>query len=340
MENYKISIIIPAYNAQNYIERCIDSISNQTYKNYEIIVVNDGSTDNTQKILQQYEEDTNKLIVKTVPNGGVGTARNIGIELATGEFIMFIDSDDYLEHNCLEVLYNNQIKTEADIVCNNFYIVTEQGDKQKNNVIKPGIYNSINENFLYEYFFENIGSSVWGKLYRKSHIENQKFNKTKMGEDVFFNIRVLLNNPQLKINILDEPVYNYYKNYNSVTYKKIDNLIDSWKYEINTLDKKNYYIDYLLGMQLYRLYNEYVHNVSLCTNKNEYMDNFIMILFQDKDIIEFAKRSLKNKTYKMINNKIKRYIYIITIFLIKTKQKKLLKLITCLKLKYLIGDKG
>ncbi len=337
MKDDKISIIIPAYNSQDFIKRCIDSVISQTYSNYEIIVVNDGSTDKTEEILKDLKEKNYLANMKiiTVPNGGVGKARNIGIKEASGSYIFFIDSDDYLEKECLEILYKNIKDEDLDILCGNFFIVKKDESKLKNYMIKPGEYTNITENFIYEYFFENIGSSIWGKLYRASCIKNERFNKTKMGEDVFFNIRTIINNKNIKIGIIDYPIYNYYENTNSVSYRKIENLVDNWQIEIDTILKSNSPIkEYLIGMQLYRLYNEYVHNASLGTNKKEYINEFTIQLLQNNNIVKFAQESIKNKTYTMIKNRKKRIIYKATTVFISKKQVKLLRLITHLKIKF------
>ena len=112
----KISIIIPVYNVEKYIRKCVDSILSQTYKNLEIILVDDGSLDNCGKICDQYAKIDNRVVVIHKQNGGLSSARNIGIEKATGEYLMFVDSDDSLEKIACESLINITNKTNADIV--------------------------------------------------------------------------------------------------------------------------------------------------------------------------------------------------------------------------------
>ena len=113
--NEKISIIIPAYNASKYIIRTLDSICNQTYKNLEIIVVDDGSSDNTLEICKEQSEKDNRIKVFHKKNEGVTLARDMGISLATGELIGFIDADDTIDPKMYECLYNNLVKYDADI---------------------------------------------------------------------------------------------------------------------------------------------------------------------------------------------------------------------------------
>ena len=102
MNDIKFSIIVPAYNVADYIGDCLDSILNQTYKNFEVLVVNDGSTDNTHNICEYYKNKDSRILVFNKTNGGLSDARNYGMKRATGEYIVFIDSDDYIHTNSLE----------------------------------------------------------------------------------------------------------------------------------------------------------------------------------------------------------------------------------------------
>ena len=108
MQNSKVSIIVPAYNAEKNIEQCINSIENQTYKDIEIIIINDGSKDNTQKISENLKKIYKNIIVVNQENKGVSQSRNTGIDKATGEYIMFVDSDDFIEKNMIETILKNK----------------------------------------------------------------------------------------------------------------------------------------------------------------------------------------------------------------------------------------
>ena len=103
----KISIVVPVYNGEKYISKCLDSLINQLYKNIEIIIINDGSSDNTEKICNKYKEIDSRIKLISVDNGGVSRARNIGIENATGQFLMFCDSDDYASKDWCKLLLEN-----------------------------------------------------------------------------------------------------------------------------------------------------------------------------------------------------------------------------------------
>ena len=117
MHNPMISVIVPVYNAEKYLKECIRSILNQTIQNLELILVNDGSTDGSGYICDEYINKDNRIKVIHKENGGVSSARNMGISEATGEYFTFVDSDDYLEPNALEILYNDIIIYNADISC-------------------------------------------------------------------------------------------------------------------------------------------------------------------------------------------------------------------------------
>ena len=128
-----ISIIVPIYNSEKYLKKCIDSIINQTKKELEIILINDGSTDNSEKIIKEYKDKRIKYIKNT--NQGIGTTRNQGIKEATGKYLMFIDSDDYIENNACELLYNKAEKDNLDMVVCDFYREKEDGEKKEDKII-------------------------------------------------------------------------------------------------------------------------------------------------------------------------------------------------------------
>ena len=111
----KITVIVPVYNVENYLNKCLDSLINQTYKNLEIIVINDGSTDNSGEICQEYAQKDNRIIYVEQENGGLSDARNAGLERMTGSYVTFVDSDDWVEPDYVEVLHNKLIGYQADI---------------------------------------------------------------------------------------------------------------------------------------------------------------------------------------------------------------------------------
>ena len=127
----KISVIIPVYNVEKFIEQSIKSVLNQTYKNLEIILVDDGSTDSSGSICDEYSKKDKRIKVIHQDNKGLSGARNSGLDIATGKYIMFLDSDDYFENNSCEILYSEIEKKQADYVIGNYIHTKYNGEKWK-----------------------------------------------------------------------------------------------------------------------------------------------------------------------------------------------------------------
>lgn len=182
-EKALISIIIPVYKVEKYLEKCIQSVINQTYENLQIILVDDGSPDNCGKICDEYAKKDHRIEVIHKSNGGLSDARNKGLEIAKGEYIGFVDSDDYIEADMYEVLYNLLKQYNADVSICNFYTVSQGKISIKNaeNGIKE--YNRIE--ILKEILLDkNIQSYAWNKLYKKELFDEIKYPIGKKYEDI------------------------------------------------------------------------------------------------------------------------------------------------------------
>lgn len=167
-----ISVIIPVYNSEQYISSCLDSIINQTYQNLEIIVVNDGSTDNSLKLLLEYQGKDRRIKTIDIVNHGVSHARNIGIKYSTGEYITFVDSDDTIELDTIETLYKDIIENEADLVqCNNYINSKKTYYTYDNHKL-----NGKTEVFQ-EFLKDLLCCTVWGKLYKRELFDYVSFNE-------------------------------------------------------------------------------------------------------------------------------------------------------------------
>ena len=181
----KVSIIIPVYGVEQYISKCLDSLVNQTLEDIEIVVVNDGSPDNSQKIIDKYVKrypDKVKSYIKE--NGGQGSARNYGIKYATGEYIGYVDSDDYVEKDMYERLYNKAKEDDLDIVICGSYNVVEETDEKTTDLDRI-----IFDNKKLNAFFGRM--AVWNKIYKKSLVSNMKFRSKVWYEDLDFTVNVL-----------------------------------------------------------------------------------------------------------------------------------------------------
>lgn len=197
----KVSIIIPVYNVEKYLPKCLDSLVNQTLKDIEIILVNDGSPDDSQKIIDDYAKKYPKIIKSYIKeNGGQGSARNYGLKKATGEYIGYVDSDDYVELDMYEKLYNKAKKENLDIaICGN-YVVYEDSDKK---VVEDTVHVT-NDNVENAYFGK---MAVWNKIYKRNIVDKISFRSKVWYEDLDFSVKVL--SKAKKIGYVDEPLYDY-----------------------------------------------------------------------------------------------------------------------------------
>lgn len=179
----KISVIIPCYNTAKYLEKCLKSLINQTLKEIEIICINDGSTDNSLKILKKYTILDNRIKILTQDNQGQSVARNKGIDIATGEYIGFVDSDDWIDLNFYEELYKTAKKTNSDIIMCNFACI-------KNGKIKT---NSVKHNKIYTNFKDKVNilsnGACWNKIFRTELI---KTNKIYFPTNIFYEDNLFL----------------------------------------------------------------------------------------------------------------------------------------------------
>lgn len=202
-EKDKITVIIPVYNVENYLERCLKSILYNTYTNLEIICVNDGSTDNSKKILESYSKRDKRVVVINKKNAGVSSARNAGIKIATGEYIAFVDSDDWIHEKYFEYLIRG-IDT-ADLVICNYIRSYKSGSVETDDAYRVQSISPIDvlKN-------KELKSYVWGKLFRHQLVDEIRFSESEKLEDSLYNMDVLLNNKNLKINHVDIPLYYYF----------------------------------------------------------------------------------------------------------------------------------
>ena len=202
-EKDKITVIIPVYNVENYLERCLKSILYNTYTNLEIICVNDGSTDNSKKILEDYSQRDKRVIVINKKNNGISSARNAGIKIATGEYIAFVDSDDWIHEKYFEYLIRG-IDT-ADLVICNYIRSYKSGSVETDDAYRVQSISPIDvlKN-------KELKSYVWGKLFRHQLVDEIRFSESEKLEDSLYNMDVLLNNKNLKINHVDIPLYYYF----------------------------------------------------------------------------------------------------------------------------------
>lgn len=222
-----ISVIVPIYNVKNYLEKCVKTILDQDYKNLEIILVDDGSTDGSSELCDLLLEKDERIKVLHKANGGLSDARNYGFSHSNGKYIMFIDSDDYIHNEMVTKLYNSLISNNADLAICNYDFVDESGNlvKENKNIVKNEVFNredgyrKISESDNYYYV------TAWNKLYKRDILASDTFPKGRIHEDEF-SVHHIFSKCN-KIVSISDVLYYYVQRNNSImhsnwTIKKLD----------------------------------------------------------------------------------------------------------------------
>lgn len=219
--NDLISVIVPVYNVEKYLSQCINSILNQTMKNLEIILVDDGSLDNSGKICDEFAKKDNRIVVIHKENNGLSSARNAGLEIATGDYIGFVDSDDWLDENMYGTLLKLIKDTNADISCCKFF-QTANGEEKippiNNEIIES--FNNIEglNNFYTDLYIQTV--VAWNKLYTRKLFDNVVYPVGKIHEDEGTTYKLFYK--ANKITYTNKPLYYYRITPNSITTRKFN----------------------------------------------------------------------------------------------------------------------
>lgn len=290
-----ISIIIPVYNAELYLVKCLNSLVNQTKKNIEIIVVNDGSTDRSLDIVQKFANKYPSMFkVINQQNQGQSVARNVGISAASGKYIGFVDCDDYVHEKMFEILYSKAIENDLDVVACNVNAVYPN----KNVIINSGI-ELVSKNLTKEEkskLLLNMYTVVWNKIYRRDLFENKDllFNPGLWFEDVLFLYKLI---PYLNsIGFVEDVLYQYVQRENSITYTYSNRLLDINKM-LNKLvdfytDKNlNEYRAELEYIYVRYMFATYIKRLAKTKDKKKFSEGII-----------FAKKSVNEKFPNYKNN--------------------------------------
>lgn len=312
MSNDKlISVIIPVYNVERYLKRCLDSVTNQTYKNLEIILINDGSTDSSGSICNEYAKKDNRIITIHKKNGGVSSARNKGIEIAKGEYIGFIDSDDYVESNMYQELYNEAIRSDADIVMTNYTVKTEKYEKkhfinkERDVLSKEEFYDKLLDNYFQGYLTTKLFNRRIIFATNKIILLNEKVH---IYEDLLFLVNVAKNGS--KFVFINRYLYNYcirgnsaYNNYISSYNSKQLSILDAMDEMLRVVEKeasmisikyKKAYMEVAL-----QLFEQYCMFDKAQENDEKYIKDCVNRYY--KEVLENKNISLKQKIVIMIH---------------------------------------
>lgn len=317
-----VSVLIPAYNAQEVISKCLDSIIAQTYSNIEIVVVNDGSKDHTQEILNGYKNKTDNIIVIEQENKGCPVSRRNCIMASSGEFVVFVDADDYLDHDAITLLIDKQKNTDADVVLCGYYRCSENYTIDMTVQSGEGLLDS--HLYVGDMLSSERDRRICGMLYRRSIMNDIHFySDMQYGEDLFANIQILLT-PNIKMAFVNKPLYYYVQMSNSLSSMKID--IDFIKKSVNIvkdiIDTK--IADYnILIIYKFDLYLKYINRLSnLSVADNEFIKQLYREICGDSDNI------------RLIKNKFGEYDYLIFILHRNKKTAILGKILTRIKRTY------
>ena len=282
--NEKISIIVPIYNVEEYIEKCVDSLINQTYKNIEIILVDDGSTDKSYDICKKYSETDSRIKLIHKENGGLSDARNVGIDNATGDYITFLDSDDWISYDYSEIMIKELQETNADIVMSNLVNVYDNDYVfETKKTFGKKTYTNIE---ALEAFEDTISVVAVAKLYKKELFDNLRYKVGKIHEDEFMFHRIFYRAEN--ISCLDIELYAYRQRHNSITTSKYslkwldalealeDRMLFYKEKSLNLLKEKTRAVYmYLLKMNIKEIANseiegkdKYINELSLKLKRN------------------------------------------------------------------------
>ena len=287
----QVSIILPVYNVEQYLRQCLDSITKQTFKDFEVVVVNDCSPDNSLQIIEEYQQKDSRIVLFNMPtNQGISKARNEGLKLAKGKYIIFVDSDDWVRKDYVEFLFNNIEEMNCDVFSAGFMSYNNQTSKYTHEKYSPLTLKSKSNKALI--LFPNINSGPWSKIYKKDFlVKNNLCFTLKSCEDCFFFYKLMLCKP--KIIFTNEPIYFYrIARKESLTYSlyfKTHNIIILLKEIYKTLKGKNLYTEYYKVFHIYAFVNiAYgLTCASFSIKRTKY------ILFDYNQIISHTKKNSK-----------------------------------------------
>jgi len=285
----KVSVIIPIYNAEKYLERCIDSVINQSYKNIEIILINDGSTDNSLQICKKYKDKRIKLINQK--NGGVSCARNSGLEVATGDYITFVDCDDWLEQDAIKEMVRFINEQKTDIARFDYQIdgVSQNNSKKLNRVYKNDEINKFIEGLI----SGDIPGYLWLLLIKKDVIKNVAFKiGLPLAEDLIFILEMLKNVKSIAIS--DKVTYNYF-----LTVDSASRGIKHYRRNLHNELFINKYINEIYNNKYSKLTN---------TRRTQEMQLYLLKMYRDGYKLDEIKEEfdflVNDEYYKCVKNNI------------------------------------
>ena len=263
IDNRMVSVIIPAYNVEQYVERCVYSVTKQTYRNLEIILVDDGSTDCTGIICDKLAKEDNRISVIHKTNGGLSDARNAGIDVSRGEYISFVDSDDYIASDMLEHMMNAMCETDISMVVVGFW--KQSGDAREYCGPTTERVVSSEEALKDIYIGHEIYPASWNKLYRRALFNNNRFAVGMINEDSEIITKLLMECN--RVALVSKPLYIYMIREGSITQSSFSskdyNGIKAYRTAVDVCKKrKKSLLPYARYYETSRIYNTYIELVT------------------------------------------------------------------------------
>lgn len=298
MNKIKLSIIVPIYNVENYLKKCLDSLINQNSTNYEIILVNDGSTDKSLEICEQYEKENFNIKVYTKKNGGLSSARNYGLDKAKGEYISFIDSDDWISNDYVKEIYNViDNDKSADVIAYNMIYINDGWQDGITRKIYDNFESMDRKSIIKECYNPSF---AWARVYKNNIIKKYKFPSQDIWYEDMYVMPAILSNCK-KIAYINKELYYYRQRKSSITSsvknEKTLGVIKSWEQGLKTVNKK-YLEEFIFAL--------YKSIVSFMYFKPEYAMEFLEYYNKNKDIFKnnkYVENSIKNGEYENISKK-------------------------------------
>jgi glycosyltransferase involved in cell wall biosynthesis len=332
----EISVIVPIYNGAKYINECIEMVINQTFKNFELIIVDDGSTDNSFEMCNEYAKKDSRVKLISKKNGGTWAARNKGIDVSTGKYIIFFDCDDWYEENILKEMYETIESNNVDLVISGQtnVIVDKNGETvRRTTVIPNNHFFKTKDEILGNYILlrkEEIGDTLWNKIYKSKIIKkyNLRFENYKRGEDTIFNATYYEHIE--KCIVIGKALYNYrIENANPVWLKYSENYLNIVTEEnetiVNKLEKWGKYdmsaIEYQSTHFTYRII-EYFYRVVYPKNQLNFKNKFekVLNLLNDEQVIKNLENSnVVGKFHRLLIKFMKSKNVVLILFLVRIK---------------------
>lgn len=267
----EISIIIPVYNVSSFIEKCIKSLIDQSFGNFECIIINDGTKDNSMEIIEPLIKNDQRFKVFHQKNQGQGMARNLGLKQAKGKYICFIDADDFVQPNYLELMYREIEKQKADVVCCGFHIITRENKIEH----IASLESSSNFESLRHLLNGSDWGSVFNRLFRRDLIIDLKFKKG-IAQDKPFIFDLFVKKPISKVIHINQCLYNYIirkqSATNSMSLRKIDDLFENMiSYPITLIRESEYFGKCKNELEYYKLMSYLYVLSNIAKNSNEFI---------------------------------------------------------------------